>query len=312
MASIANISEVNKTGGYIYKVFGLTIESETECPELMHSDGIPQVKITYGSIPENLASPVSKGVRFQAAPGEFLLKVDNVAGYHVRAGNSITIQPAKGSNEEEIRLFLLGSAFGALILQRGLFPFHGSGIALENKGIIFSGPSGSGKSTLAGAFLKKGYPLIADDVSVVEIRNSIPFIHPGYPQMKLWKDSLEKLEQYEEDMPRVRKMLEKYRLDVTSSFIDNEVPLSSVYILHSTNKEGVELEGISGIEKFNALRNNTYRYNFIRGLKQEELHFKYLASVAGKLNVKRITRTNRSFMIDELVEVILKDNTRHG
>lgn len=310
--SITKLLKLNRKTTCIYKVFGLVVESELECPDLPLSSGIPDVRISFGKVPDSLESPLSKGVRFQAAPGEFLLKVDLVAHYHVKNGDSITIQPFPNSNDEDIRLFMLGSAFGALIMQRGLLPFHGSGIVIDNNGIIFSGVSGSGKSTLAGAFLQKGYSLITDDVSVIEIREKTPFIHPGYPRMKLWKDSLKKLEQYDENLPRVRKMLEKYRIDVTSKFVNEKVPLTTIYILNASNKEGIELKRLRGIEKFNALKNNTYRYNFIRGLQQEKLHFMYLSDIAGKLQVKKITRTNRSFMIDELRDLILKDIKNNG
>lgn len=45
---------------------------------------------------------------------------------------------------------------------------HASSVCFENKGLIFNGPSGSGKSTLALLCLLNGYPMMADDVVLVE------------------------------------------------------------------------------------------------------------------------------------------------
>ena len=50
---------------------------------------------------------------------EFLLKLDDIARFLVQHGEEILIQPAAESDEDGIRLFLLGSALGALLHQRG-------------------------------------------------------------------------------------------------------------------------------------------------------------------------------------------------
>ena len=50
----------------------------------------------------------------------------------------------------------LGTCMGALLMQRKIFPFHGSAIAINGKAYAIVGDSGAGKSTLASAFLKKG------------------------------------------------------------------------------------------------------------------------------------------------------------
>ena len=48
---------------------------------------------------------------------------------------------------------------------------HGSSVCFENKGLLINGPSGSGKSTLALLCLLNGYPMLADDVVLVEERS---------------------------------------------------------------------------------------------------------------------------------------------
>jgi energy-coupling factor transporter ATP-binding protein EcfA2 len=44
-------------------------------------------------------------------------------------------------------------------------------VYFENKGLLINGPSGSGKSTLALLCLLNGYPMLADDVVLVEERS---------------------------------------------------------------------------------------------------------------------------------------------
>ena len=45
---------------------------------------------------------------------------------------------------------------------------HASSVCFEDKGLLINGPSGSGKSTLALLCLLNGYPMMADDVALVE------------------------------------------------------------------------------------------------------------------------------------------------
>ena len=89
-----------------------------------------------------------------------------------------------------MRLFLLGTSFGALLMQRGILPLHGSAMVVNGRGVVFTGMSGAGKSSLLAAFRKKGYPFLTDDVVAVTVDTAgTAWIHPSYPQQKLWRDS---------------------------------------------------------------------------------------------------------------------------
>jgi len=206
----------------VYRAFGLSVSSEIPLPELMVMDVKPDINIVFGDIPENLDNPAFSSVHFQVSPNKFLLKVDGVARYLIVNGDKITIDPTEGGSNDEIRLYLLGSAFGALIHQREMLPIHGSAVIFEDKAVIFSGKSGAGKSTLAAGFVKKGYKLLADDVCVVTLdEGSNPIVHPGYPQMKLWTDSLEKLGHRTKPLRTVRSGLKKYACPWVLNFTAN-------------------------------------------------------------------------------------------
>lgn len=102
---------------YTYCAYGLRVTSDFPLPELqeLKYDGNPEVIIRMGSVPNALEEPIEKGARFEASPDKFLLKVDKIAGYYVSGGNEIIVEPFEGADEEDIRVFLLGSAFAALL-----------------------------------------------------------------------------------------------------------------------------------------------------------------------------------------------------
>lgn len=303
---------MNKSSAYRYFAFGLEIESQFPVPELLtgNTELPSNVSIEYASVPDSLIAPVFSGVRFQGSANEFLLKVDHVAKYLVKNGNTIQIEPYPQATEKDIRLFLMGSALGALIHQRGLLPFHGSSVIIHNKVVVFSGISGAGKSTLAASFVKKGFPLITDDVCVISLDNETkPMVHPGYPQMKLWADSLEKIGEQNENLSRVRDGIKKFSLPVRPHFHQKPELLSGVYIISTKNTEGFSIETIKGIEKFNILKNNTYRLNFIKGTGTTSSHFKHIEAMARQCFVKKIERPSKGFHLEDLRNLIENDLT---
>ena len=230
---------------YHYSAHGLRILSELALPELYPlSPGQAQtppletreVLIELGRTPESLHNPSSEALFYQAKPNQFLFKVDSIASYFVEEGKRITIQPAAQATEDEIRLFLLGSVFGALLHQRGLLVLHGSAVQTEKGAVVFCGASGAGKSTLAAALQQRAYPILTDDVSVIEFNNTAqPQVLPGLRHVKLWADATKKLGQPIDGLRRVRPQLEKYSLPLSDPGPLEPTPLAAIYVLGKGN-----------------------------------------------------------------------------
>lgn len=294
---------------FTYKAFGLIINSEFECPELIPTEGNLDVSIKFGPVPLSLNNPLFSGVRFQTNGQEFLLTVDKIARYYIVNGNSITIDTFPNADISDVRLFLLGSAFGAIIHQRGLLPFHGSSIKLGDSAIILSGSSGAGKSTLAAAFRQKGYLLLSDDVSVLSFNsNDIPFVNPGYPQMKLWTDSILKLGEDPSNYSKVRKQIEKHSIPIKNSFWDQPLPLKKIFIIASSNLGELKVEKLRGVEKFSLLKSHTYRFNFVAGKQMQANHFKSFNILSKNIDVFKLIRPTGKFLFDDLINMILENN----
>jgi len=101
---------------YLYKAFGLNILSEFEIPELVESSGNSDVEISLGKVPKKLDQITKRGVKYQATKDQFLLEVDRIAKFYVQDGEKIVVEIFKKNPDREVRLFLLGSAFGALFI----------------------------------------------------------------------------------------------------------------------------------------------------------------------------------------------------
>jgi hypothetical protein len=287
----------------MYQAFGLKIASCLPLPAFLECEGERcDVTVRYGAVPEELPGAAWKGVRFQAAPGRLLLIVDDVARYLVRDGREILIDRAPGASDDDVRLFLQGSAFGALLQQRGLLALHASAVAVGEGAVAFMGPSGIGKSTLATAFHQRGYTVLTDDVCVVDFdAGGAPVVVPGYPQLKLWVDALEKLDLDPASLPRIRPALEKRALLVREAFRTAPRPLRRLYMLDRSNEPEIHLKPLQGPDKFLAIQAYTYRVQFLEALARKVDHFRQAGALAAACSVVRVSRPAKPYLLDELV-----------
>jgi len=293
---------------YLYKAFGLIFKSEIELPELIAATGRHDVEINFGTFPLELDNASEKNDIFQASNDQFIFKLNNIAAFLVQSGKSITIQPFGQKNERDIRLFLLGSVFGALLHQRGCLVLHGSAVEIDGRGVIFTGQSGAGKSTLVAAFHNQGFRVLTDDV--VSIQLSVDGVHhivPGFPNIKLWQDAADKLNKNTAGLEPIRDELAKFRVAAEEHYLDHPLAISALYILTPTEDSDIQTQKLSGFDKVTALIVNTYRLSFLKGQGCSALHLKQCADLSKKIEVVKLIRPRDKFLLTELTEHILKD-----
>ena len=164
---------------FYYKLYGLNIESEVECKELIKSEkSYDDIKIYFGKAPEDVYALIKQGYIGHSTEKIMWLYVKDVAIYYVFDGKNIIIDKQQENVDMyNIKAYLLGTALGMILIQRNLIAIHGGTILVDNKAITIVGDSGVGKSTLTSALRIKGYPFMADDVSVLS-GNKINFSYP--------------------------------------------------------------------------------------------------------------------------------------
>ena len=295
----------------VWTAFGLRIRSWLPLPELLPApdDGAAHdVEIVCGVVPADLPEARLGGRWYQSAPGKMLLRVEGVARYLASEGRRVTIAPEAGSDLDEVRAFLLTVVFGALLHQRDDFVLHGSAIAVGGESVAFLGFSGAGKSTTAAAFRRRGHAVLTDDLCVVRpTAEGRSAIHPSFPHMKLWLDSLQELELSPAGLRRIRHKLEKRTLPLGAEFARAALPIRKLYVLRATDLAELSLVAAAGPEKFQILKNQTYRFGFLEGGEQQPRHFEQALRLAQEVPVVIARRPRESFRLDELVELIDAD-----
>jgi hypothetical protein len=296
---------------YFYRAFGLTLQSELRLPELFPvEEADPDVVVRMGGVPEPDEDWVVYGACFKASERSLLLELETVGRYFVMEGKTVVIDPEPTADEDTLRLFLLGSAFGALLHQRGLVPFHCSAVEWEGKGVGFLGASGAGKSTSAAAMRQWGGRLLSDDLCVISFdAGGLPALVPGISHSKLWADSMHQLQLDTGDASPVRNGLEKYRVPFRPECAGGEpVPLHRLYLLREDPRNtGITLEPLTGPEKVRTLLDHTYRRKMIAATPGRANQFSACARIAHNSPMRRLTRPAGRFHLEEFVGLILKD-----
>ena len=267
-----------------YAAFGLHIHSEIELPELAPAPAkaAADLRIRLERLPA-----AEEGQRGLWRVGEdAFLRVRNVALYRVRGGGEIAIDPAPGASPRNVRLFLLGSALGALCHQRGLMPLHASAVVAEGRAIAFAGPTGIGKSTLTAHFQARGYEILCDDVCVVSFDAAgRPLAWPGLPRIKLWRDALDRFGLARTDLERTHDDVEKFHLPLPARSRGAPVPLAAVYVLSEAAASAPEVQALTGVAAVEALMANIYRPQYLRPMSLAPRAFEQTARIANQTGV---------------------------
>lgn len=293
---------------FCYKVFGLTISSEIELPELFAASGTPDVFIRRATIPADYKTKSTLPSFWLPTPDYFLLSLEGIGSYLVKDGQTIDIEPAPDHAPSELRLFILGSCMGVLLHQRGILPMHASGIATEHGCVMFAGDTGAGKSTTLTAFQQRGYKIISDDICAIALNDEgIPVVYPSYPQIKIKDDAADGLNIETAELERIRADLDKYKLMVQGNFQTESLPLHKIYFLKTGTSAQITFQPLHGQEKIFLLIQNTYRSQLLDGLGKSQQHFLLCKTLSRNLNTVALERQKDLAQIDHFIKAIEAD-----
>lgn len=290
---------MNKSSLHDYRLFGLRVRSEVQLPELFPATGIvgPDVSIRLGSIAGDVGP-----FGIEQHGDALLLTVPGIARYRVRKGAEILIDPVADTPERNVRLYLLGSAFGLLLHQRGSLPLHANAVEIDGQAVAFMGASGAGKSTLAAWFHDHGHKVIADDICVVGFDGKgEPHVAPGLPRLRLWKEALEASGRLTSDYDRAWEGSEewdKFEVPLSAGLVaDGERAFAAIYLLQSADE--FEIKKLTGARAAQALIENTYRGRTIVAAAGPRLHWEACMRVAEQVPVFELRRPLGLARIDQ-------------
>ena len=255
--------------------------------------------------PRTVVSPKYADSFWQMNQREFAMQVEGVGRYYACDGREVEYAPVKGASRETLELYLNGSVYGAILHQRKILPLHGSSFVLDGKGILVCGEAGAGKSSVTASFVFNGAGFLTDDVTPMVIREGVPMIMALSDRIKLWDDTLKQLGLKNKGLKKIAPDNEKYYYPV-SKVGSEYFPLNMVFIISAGHEAGVLMREVTGADKFVALRNEIYRWEYLEGMKEnEEVYFRTLSGIASTVKVFAVRRSDATG-ITELRETLEK------
>ena len=276
----------------LVRLFGLTIDSELPLPELIAAPVDAKVDVT---------------IRRGSLEADADLIIPEVGSFAVRGGREIIFDSLAGVPERNVRLYLLGSAMGLLLHQRGLFPLHANGVALDGSAIAVAGASGAGKSTLAAWFTRQGLTLVGDDVIALQPSPKGMLALPGPPRVRLWRDALDAFGLDSEGLEPsyVDPGYEKWDLEVAPTDLAAEqLPLGAIYVL----EDGPEIafSSVKGAAAAAMLFDHTYRGEYLERAGEAVGHWQAVTRLVSSVPVFSLQRPRDLSRLDALGHALLQ------
>lgn len=213
----------------------------------------------------------------------FSFDVKDVVSFLFKIGtNSIIIKRRKKASDLLVEYWLYHTFLPILLTFENKYYFlHAGAVEIENKSVLFIADSFGGKSTLTDFFIKKGHTMISDDkVATFEKEEKIHAV-PSYPYHRPYR-KMEDLGIFVENFAKEIK------------------PIHCIFnLIKSDEDSDINIEKISGIDKFKALRHATD----IDLPVHKQSRFKSLANIANKVDIYNITIP---WDLDRLEEVYAK------
>jgi hypothetical protein len=239
---------INNNEKIYFKAFGLTIQSPIPIRGLIPIEPVDKSDIVVRfekieTFPELKITKVKrKGLTatfgmFKDDTNDAYMVWENQINFRLIDGKTMIVDTLE-TDLDFLSLFIVSEPLGILLFQRGDILLHASAIKLPNgDGIVFMGEPGAGKSTTAAAFVKAGCNIISDDLVAIRLIDDIPYLVPSFPQIKLWKKSVEGLGFGYDEVERIVEGTDKYAFENRNFFDIPPILLSKIFVL------GHEVEG---------------------------------------------------------------------
>jgi hypothetical protein len=321
-----------------YAVFGLLLRSNVPIPQLtpvrpeldplsfetasdhivaIHMNASPQSGAAVISGPEELSyiSP------YKDAAGKPILTIwkaldsiylrlayfDGTQFWLDREGREIWATWPGNLEIEDTATYLLGPVLGILLRLRGVTCLHASAVAFGETAVAFVGSEGAGKSTTAAALARHGHAILSDDVVALAERDGSFFVHPAYPYLCLWPESVESLYGSRDALPQFSSNYEKRCLSLGKQelrFAERALPLAAIYILGDRRGDPAPLvEELAPQRAFLALVANTFATNTLdSGMRAKE--FEILARLVPSIPIRALSAHHDATRLPDLCDLL--------
>src|SRR5262245_15219970 len=309
----------------LYNLHGFRVESQMQldCPQGQMHASRPDVELVEYSASDVRQACKLGGMLVEASDFYRLFRLRD-GSIHLRwpglfeflispDGSRIGWRNLDGTPREALQEYLLGQVLSFVMLVRGIEPLHATAVVVGGGAIAFLGDSGYGKSSLGASFVRENYPLLTDDVLVLEQRAQDLLAHPGMPRIKLFPEMSGSMFQGADGTPMNRWTRKTIFALNAWQHQASAIPLRTLYVLSPPGNRSrkVSLRKMSEREAFMSVLKNTFNDVLLSPTRLKR-QFEFARSIKTLVPVKALSYPRTVTALPGVVEAILSDQMREG
>ncbi|MDW3196131.1 MAG: hypothetical protein R8G66_27410 [Cytophagales bacterium] len=300
---------------FYYQLHNLIIASSFELNELEQTqDTSAHVTVTMVKQLPEIKEVIKEGKYYRdldyriGAQGQIQLTFQGLFDSMIHQDSQrIYVKMVEGSSLQEMKTHLLGTVLSFLLLNKSQFPIHASAISTDEGAILFMGHSGVGKSTTATLMMRAGFPIISDDVCLIELQKEQAWVSYAFPQVKLWEESTAYFNIPTKELEIVSNERAKYKVPLTKKVTQNSFPIKAIFEIDFNDQlKGIQIRSKTTMDKLQALLKHTYRHHAVKILGLEKAHFEYCSKLIEAVPIYHLQRPKDLNLLDELVDRVVK------
>jgi hypothetical protein len=210
---------------------------------------------------------------------------------------------------------LLGPVLSFWLERSGTPVLHAAAIVVEDRAVALLAPSTAGKSSLAMTLLQHGCPLLTDDILPLVCRRDTVTALPGYPQVRLWPDQVERFVGHYQDLEQVHPAFSKRRVpigtDGIGAFCDLPRPLACFYLperrVSEPGSADTEITPLSTGSALIELVKHSFIGRMVEAIGWQPQRLPLLTSIARQVPMRRISYPSGFEHLPRIREAILQD-----
>jgi hypothetical protein len=276
---------------YQYVLCGLRVESDLAFPELTPWEGPADAPVEIEFLldhVEPLKDPDETRSKFEVrGPGTIVFLIRGVGRVLIERGRRVVFDVFADVAPLALRTNFIGTIQAVLWHQRGYLPLHGSAVLVDGRAIAVAGPTTAGKSVTAAALTRRGYPLVADDFTVIDWQPEPPIVLPAYQKLRLLKDACDKLDLLGAALAEAHPSEEKYVLATEAAPSNAAVPITDIFILTERGSE-FSAEKLGPVQGVQQLLTSVHMLEAAYALGLQKQVFTAINAIVSKVRLWRI------------------------
>ncbi|MFZ4510395.1 MAG: hypothetical protein ACOYNJ_05490 [Candidatus Nanopelagicales bacterium] len=257
------------------------------------------VTVRVGEVPANLENITRDEGFLQMSATAFLVKTDGVGDMLV-THDEVVLTPSSDSNVEAMDYLIYGWAPVFIRVLRRKFSVHASAVMIPGGSIAVMGAKGAGKSTTTLGLVRRGLPLIIDDILPVDFTDEGAVVH-GWARPLHLRDSAADFFQVSREHTLVTPTETKVQLNLPSH--PHSLPLRFLVELQPDPLvDSITVTRLSGVQSLRACMRNTNSTGIAGVDGRGKAFFEWVTTLSQAVPIYQLTRPEDGWSLDEVLD----------